>query len=56
MLDLYEQRESGPKHVASIPLKEMVRDFGVKTFWDIQNILDRRVVVRKEADHDSDKE
>jgi hypothetical protein len=60
MLDLYERKSASVdypnlkiiKHVASISFKDVVRDFGVKAFFDIQRLLDRLVIAREKDETD----
>lgn len=50
MLDLYENN----RHVASISFSDMLDEFGVRRFWEIQALLNRKIVfVRSDSTVDS---
>ena len=46
MLDLYEiDKANGiSRRVATIPFSDVLRDFGIRRFYQIQNLLDRKIV------------
>lgn len=54
MLDLYESKNGVSRRVASIPFSEVLSAYGVRRFWEIQKLLNRKIVyVRQDSTVDS---
>lgn len=51
MIDLLEKTETGFKRVATASIKDVL-EIGVRTFFMVQEILDRKIVFVKEGEHE----